>query len=176
MSNFPDYFYLGKITKKHGYAGRVHIFLDTDEPWEYESLDMVMLNISGNLVPFFIDNININGNKALVDFSDIDTGDKADPIIDKEMYLPISLLPKLSGNKFYYHEAKGMIIIDSNKGEIGSVKTVLEYPNQAVFQVFHNEREVLIPISKEIISDFNRKEGKIYIVAPEGLLDIYLNP
>lgn len=176
MSNFPDYFYLGKITKKHGFGGRVHIFLDTDEPWEYENLDMVMLNISGNLVPFFISTININGNKALVDFADIDTGEKADQIMDKEMYLPISMLPKLTGNKFYYHEAKGMIIVDQNKGEIGTVKTVLEYPNQAVFQVFHNEKEVLIPISKEIISDFNRKEQKIYIVAPDGLLDIYLNP
>ncbi len=175
MNSFPDHFYLGKITKKHGFEGRLHIFLDTDEPWEYENLEVVFVDISGNLVPYFIESINLNGNKALVNFMDIDSGDKADSLLGKDMYLPMSQLPKLTGNRFYYHEAKNMLVIDKNHGEIGMVATVLEYPNQSVFQVFHNDKEVLIPISKEIIKKFNRKENKILIEAPEGLLDIYLN-
>lgn len=175
MSEFKDYFYLGKITKPHGYEGKVTIFFDTDHPSEYSNLDMVHLDINGSLVPFFIDSINLLNNKAITQFSDIDTIDKANELINKEIYLPISMLPERTGNKFYYHEVPGMNVIDSLFGELGPVSNVLEYPNQAVLQVFHKQKEVLIPISDEVIDDFNRDKNCIYITAPDGLIDIYLN-
>lgn len=174
MNDFKDYFYLGKITKLHGYGGKLTVYFDTDEPEEYANIEVVHMNIQGNLVPFFIEELNLLNNKAIVVFSDIDTIEKAEELINKELYLPLSMLPELSGNKFYYHEVPGMEVIDSNFGTIGPVKEVLEYPNQAVFQIFHNNKEVLIPISDEVIKDFNRKENSIFITAPDGLLDIYL--
>lgn len=175
MADFKDHFYLGKIVKKHGFDGKVHLYLDTDEPYEYENLEMVFLNISGSLVPYFIDKIQIQGNKALASFMDVVSADDAELLIDKEMYLPLSMLPVLEGNKFYFHEAKGMTIIDRSMGELGKVETVLEYPNQAVFQVYHKNKEVLIPISDEIIIEFNRKDKFILVNSPDGLLDLYLN-
>lgn len=175
MSEFADHFYLGKIVKKHGFDGKVHIYLDTDEPYEYSDLEMVFLDISGSLVPFFIESIQIKGNKALTSFMDINTADDAEQLINKEIFLPLSMLPKLEGNKFYYHEARGMNVIDRTFGEIGKVEVILEYPNQAVFQIFHKNKEVLIPISNDIIIEFNRKKKEILVNAPEGLLDLYLN-
>lgn len=174
MNEFNDYFYLGKVTKLHGFEGKLTLFFDTDEPQEYINLEMVYIDIQGNLVPYFIEDLKLLNNKATVILNDIDTNDKAQELVNKDLYLPISMLPELSGNKFYYHEAPGMTVVDSNFGSIGEIKEVLEYPNQAVFQVFHNNREVLIPISDEVIDEFNRKEKKIFITAPEGLLDIYL--
>ena len=58
---------------------------------------------------------------------------------------------------------------------IGKVKAVLEYPNQAVLQVFHDKKEVLIPISNQIIVEFNRENSTIVVNAPDGLLDLYLS-
>ena len=83
-------------------------------------------------------------------------------------------MPPLSGNKFYYHEITGFSIVDENHGNIGQIQQVLEYPNQAVFQVFSNEKEVLIPISNEIIKLVDREKKQIKIKAPEGLIEIYL--
>lgn len=174
MDAFNDYFYLGKITKPHGYEGRVQIFLDTDEPEEYYDLDVVYLNISNKPVPFFIEDLNFQNNKAIAKFADIDDSEKVEIILNKDMYLPISMLPKLSGNKFYYHEVPGMMVVDAAFGKIGTIAKVLEYPNQALFQIFHKDNEVLIPISDDIIKDVDRTAKVIKIEAPEGLLDIYI--
>jgi 16S rRNA processing protein RimM len=174
MSEFKDHFYLGKIVKVHGYEGKVSIYLDTDEPQEYIDIDMIFIDISGNLVPYFIDDLSLLNNKAVVSFMDVDDIDKATTLVNKELYLPLSLLPELTGNRFYYHEVKGMNVIDQNFGDLGPISAVLEYPNQAVLQVFVDGKEVLIPISNEIIINVDRTKNIMTVAAPEGLLDVYL--
>jgi len=175
MDNFKDYYFLGKVYKPHGYKGKVNIWLDVDDPSEYESLQMVFLNKNGMLIPYFIQSIQILNNKAVVEFQDVDKLEKAEQISNSEMYLPLSELPKLTGNKFYFHEIIGFSIIDKNKGHIGSVHKVLEYPNQAVMQVFYKEKEILIPINPNVIVEVNRAKKEIHIDAPDGLIELYLD-
>ncbi len=174
MSNFNDYFYLGNVINPHGFRGELNIYLDTDEPQEYKNMDAVFLNINGSLVPYFITSIKILNQKAIVRFQDVDDIDKAMLLAKKEIYLPISALPELTGNQFYYHEVLGFDIIDEAFGKLGPIKEVLEYPNQAVLQVFHKGKEVLVPINKTIITKVDREEKCIHINAPDGLIDMYL--
>ena len=171
---FENYFYLGKIVKPHAFDGKVNAFLDTDEPEIYHHLEMVFLNISGNPVPFFIQGIRVLNNKATIHFQDTNDLEAAESLVNKEMYLPLSELPTLSGNKFYFHEVKGFTLIDKNHGELGTIAEVLEYPNQAVFQVMHDNKEILIPISDEVIKKVDRQKKEIHVQAPEGLVEIYL--
>jgi 16S rRNA processing protein RimM len=175
MDDFKDYFYLGKVIKQHGYSGKLSIYFDTDEPEEYLNIEMVFINISGNLVPYFISELSLLNNKAVVSFADVNNDELARELVDKEIYLPLELLPILSGNKFYYHEVPGMMVEDKEFGKIGKVKAVLEYPNQAVLQVFHDKKEVLIPINDQVIDTFDREDNTITVTTPEGLLDIYLS-
>ena len=171
---FADYFYLGLITKTHGYDGKVVAFIDADDPAAYASLQMVFLDIHGSLVPYFIEESSLKNNKLVMRFQDVATADRAAELVKKEMYLPLSALPKLSGNKFYYHEVKGFTVRDEDYGDIGAVEEVLDYPAQAVFQVFHKGKEVLIPVSDDVIVSLDRDSRIIHIKAPEGLLDLYL--
>ncbi len=175
MDIFKDYFFLGVINKIHGNNGNVIAYLDVDNPQQYAELDMVFLNINGAPIPHFIENINILNNKAIIAFEGIDSIEKASALVKKELFLPLSVLPPLSGNKFYYHEVAGFNIIDESFGELGILKEVLDYPNQAVLQVFHNDKEILVPINDDIILKVNRNDKTIHIKAPEGLIDIYLN-
>ncbi len=69
-----------------------------------------------------------------------------------------------------------MKVTDQNYGDLGPISAVLEYPNQAVLQVFVDQKEVLIPISNEIIINVDREANKMTVKAPEGLLDVYLKP
>ena len=174
MDPFEDYYYLGKIVRLHGYDGMVSAYFDTDEPGEYEELKMVFLKINNVPVPFFIRSINMLNNKALIRFEDVNTPEIAERLVQKEIYLPLSELPELRGNKFYYYEIKGFKVIDEKSGEIGKVGQVLEYPNQALMQVMHHDTEVLIPVSDDIILNVDRKKKEIHIRAPEGLIEIYL--
>ena len=175
MLNLDDYFFLGKITKPHSFDGRVNIWLDVDVPDEYSSLEMVFVEHDNNLIPYFIESIQILNNKGIVSFQDVDDLEAAEALSQKDLYLPLSVLPKKTGNAFYFHEIIGFVVVDSKKGILGPIKKVLDYPNQALLQVFtEDNKEVLIPLSDEIIKKVDRRKKQISIEAPEGLLEIYL--
>lgn len=174
MGNFDDYFYLGKVIKPHGFQGRLSVFLDTDDPDEYLGLKVVFLAINGAPVPYFVEELSILNNKAVISFSDVTTQEQAEKLVKKEIYLPVDQLPALTGNKFYYHEIIDMMLVDDKFGLIGPVSEVLEYSNQAIIQTFHKNKEVLIPISDAIIQKVDRENAIIHLSLPEGLLDVYL--
>lgn len=175
MDAFKDYFYLGSVTRMHGYDGKLQLFLDVDEPGAYEGLKMVFMSLNQSLVPYFIETSSLKNNKLIVKFQDVDNAEKAQALVNKELYLPLSALPKLSGNKFYFHEVAGFQVWDEKFGELGALSEILDYPSQALMQVFHEGKEVLIPMNGPVILKVDRANRKLFIKAPEGLIEMYLN-
>ena len=170
-----DCFYFGKIIKTHGLKGGLSMRIDADDPAVYRNINYVLVEMNARLIPFFITSFKLNVNKAYITFQDIDSIEQAQELIGKDSYLPLEFLPKLKGNQFYFHEVIGFLLIDETFGEIGAIEKVLEYPNQAVFQVFKNEKEVLIPIQDEVIKKVDRNKKTITVKAPEGLIELYLS-
>ncbi len=171
--NIDDCFYLGRITKPWGVKGQVMMFLDVDAPEDYLGLDSAFVEVKGQLVPYFFHLDNLNGNKAVATFEDL-TPDQANALVGHSLYLPLDLLPKLEGNKFYFHEVVGFRVIDEEKGDIGILEQVIEYPAQPLFQVMKNGVEVLIPVIDEVIKKVDRDNKALYVAAPKGLIDLYL--
>ena len=112
-----DCFYLGIITKPFGYKGELVIYLDVDDPGYYQELPSVLIEMETGLVPFLIEKMSIKNNNATIRLQDV-TPEKALTLIKKELYLPLNLLPKLKGNKFYFHEVIGFEVMDNQKGNI----------------------------------------------------------
>jgi 16S rRNA processing protein RimM len=171
-----DYFFLGKITKAHGYEGKLNAWFDVDNPMDYSELDMVFVEINRNLIPYFIKSLSLLNNKAVIEFQDVNDADDAGSLVQKDLYLPMSALPEKTGNSFYFHEVEGFELIDQGYGRVGIIKTVLDYPSQSLFQVFTDDDiEVLMPMNGDIIQKVDRETKQILVKAPEGLIDIYLN-
>ena len=101
--DIKDCYYLGRITKPWGTKGQLMLFLDVDNPEEYASLDSAFVETKGQLVPVFFAIDQMNGNKAVATLEDT-TPDEAAKLVGHELYLPLTLLPKLTGNQFYFHE------------------------------------------------------------------------
>ena len=91
------------------------------------------------------------------------------------LYLPLTMLPKLTGNKFYYHEIIGFAMIDSVHGDIGIIQSVNDTTAQALFEVEKDGAQLLIPISDDIITKVDRENKRILVTTPEGLVDLYLS-
>ena len=167
-------FYLGRVAKTHGIKGEVTIKLDVDDPSAYRDMKFFLLEINKVLTPFFVEKVVCSGDKFFVTIQDVKTVEAASALTGKEAYLPLEMLPKLSGKQFYYHEIKGYLLVDAEKGELGPIADVIEYPTQAILQVFKDKKEILIPILDQVIQKVDRKAKKLYIQAPEGLIDMYL--
>ena len=134
-----------------------------------------LLEINKVLTPFFVEKVVCSGDKFFVTIQDIKTVEAASTLTGKEVYLPLEMLPKLTGKQFYYHEIKGFTLVDDEKGELGPIADVIEYPTQAILQVFKDKKEILIPILDEVIQKVDRKAKKLFIKAPEGLIEMYLS-
>ncbi len=170
-----DCFYLGKIVKKYSFKGEILAKLDTDQPGLYEKLDAIFLDLKNNLVPFFIEKSQLHKSNLLrIKFEDVDTEADADSLIKTDLYLPLELLPKLNGNKFYYHEVIGFNITDKNYGDVGVVTGINDSTSQALFEIDKNGTNILIPMNDEFILEVNRENKTITVETPEGLIDLYL--
>lgn len=177
--NIEECYFFGYTSKAIGKNGEVIIKHDVDSPQEYLELEsmFVQLNKLDNaLVPFFIEQIEQHTSSTFkVKFEDVNDVIQAKELVGKQLFLPLTLLPKLTGNKFYYHEIKGFNVVDKHKGDIGKIKDVVELPQQAVLQIMFNNKEVLIPINDAVITAVDREITTIFVDAPEGLIDIYLD-
>lgn len=170
-----DCFYLGKIAKKFSFKGEVLIYLDTDEPELYENMESVFVEFNKNLVPFFIENSSLHKNDFLrVQFEDVDSEQEADSIIGCEVYLPLSMLPKLTGNKFYFHEVIGFEVIDQRLGNIGKIVSINDSTAQPLFEVVNGTVEILVPMIDQFLVKIDRENKKVIMDLPEGLVEMYL--
>jgi len=170
-----DCFFVGKIVKKYSFKGELLVKLDTDEPEQFLEMESVFVEKHKNLIPFFIDSLSLHKSELLrVKFEEVDSEEDADSLLGSELYLPLDLLPQLSGNTFYYHEIIGFSVNDVNFGPVGTISGVNDSTAQALFEIERDGKQILIPISDEIIDKVDRKTKTIHIQAPEGLIDIYL--
>jgi 16S rRNA processing protein RimM len=170
-----DCFYLGKIAKKFSFKGEVLIYLDTDEPELYENMESVLVEYNKNLVPFFIENSNLHKNDFLrVRFEDVNDEAEADSLINCSVYLPLEMLPKLEGNKFYYHEVIGFEIEDKRLGVFGKIQSINDSTAQPLFEVLNGDVEILIPMIDQFLVEIDRKNKKVVMDLPEGLIEMYL--
>jgi len=171
-----DCFYLGKVVSKYSFKGEVLIKLDTDEPDIYENMESVLVSLGNNLVPFFIDRCRLHKSNLLrIDFEEVKDELTADKLIGAELYLPLTMLPPLTGNKFYYHEVIGFAIMDEVHGDIGVVASINDNASQDLFEVKKEDKELFIPINDDIITKVDRENKTIHVKTPEGLVDLYLS-
>ena len=168
------YFLLGKIIRTHGYKGGLKAILDVDRPDEYRELDLILLEVKGQLIPWTVENIHLENNKANIKLSDLRDMEGAEKLVGCFIYLPVALLTKLSGKKFYFHEVTGFSVQDEAHGDIGKIDRVIDLPNNPLFAILQGDREILLPVNDEIIRKIDRKKKLIVVRAPEGLLEIYL--
>lgn len=167
-------YYLGRITKTWGIKGQLVLFMDVDNIEDYAELDSVLVETKHGLVPYFIEDITLNGGKAIATFEDL-SPEESTALVGHDLYLPLDLLPKLEGNQFYFHEVVGFKVVDSEHGYIGDIASIVEYPAQPLFQIMQNDTEILIPVIDQVIDKVSRPEKTLYITAPNGLIDLYMD-
>ena len=175
MTRIEDCFYLGKIAKKFSFKGEVLIYLDTDEPEIYQNLESVFVECNKNLVPFFIESCALHKNDFLkVRFEDVDSEDAADAILGNAVYLPLKMLPKLTGNKFYFHEVIGFEIEDQRIGVFGIIQSINDSTAQPLFEVLNGSTQILVPMIDLFLVKIDRTNKKVIMNLPEGLVEMYL--
>jgi 16S rRNA processing protein RimM len=171
-----DCYELGHIIKPHGLHGEVWMLIDADFPEAYQNLESVFLEKKGELIPFFIESISIQGNKALLALEDVEDVDQATAIIGYKAWLPLHFLPPLKEGQFYFHEILGFEVEDQIMGRIGKIREINSATAQEIMVIEHPDGpEILIPMADEILLELDRMARILRIKAPDGLIQLYLD-
>lgn len=172
-----DCYQIGHVTKTHGLNGEVVFFLDVDEAKEYADMETVLVEVKGQLTPYFLESITIvKGSRAIVAFEDVDTIEQAERFIGCGLWLPLANLEAIvDETRFYFHEIIDFRVVDAKKGPLGTVKAVYTMATQDLIAMDYEGNEVLIPINSDIVPSINRAEKQLNVVLPEGLLEIYMS-
>lgn len=167
-------FFLGTIVAKYSFKGEVLAKLDSDQPDAYLDLNSILVETTLGIVPFFVEKSKLHKSALLrIKFEGVDSEGDANALIKKELYLPLEMLPPLTGNHFYYHEVTGFSAIDQFGLPVGTIKSVNDSGPQALFVIDAEGTEILIPVHDNFIKKLDRDNQKIFLDLPEGLLDIF---
>jgi len=170
-----DCFRIGTVLKTKGLKGELQIFVDFDGLDDID-LKTIFLDISGKLVPYFVESYkSAPKTTAYLFLEDIDTIEKATPLVRKDIYLSNKQKPKKRKSDFTLKDLKGFIAVDINEGELGEILEVHDYSKQLVATVKYKDCEVLFPLNEDIIKAIDVVKGIVTIDLPEGLLEIYLD-
>ena len=170
-----DCFFVGTVVSKYSFKGEVLLKLDTDEPEKYQSIESLFLAQNNTLIPYFVVKSSMHKPGLLrLKLEDISSEEDANLLLKAKAYLPLSELPPLSGNKFYYHEVIGYAVEDKNLGKLGNVTRVNEHTAQATLEVDIDGKNALIPIVDDIILQVDRNTKTLHVSTPPGLIDLYI--
>jgi 16S rRNA processing protein RimM len=170
-----EYIEIGHIAKLHGFKGEVSLFLDVTNPSDYLHFSFFLVELSGVLTPFIVESIKPK-NKGFValKFEGINSESDAKFLLKKKVMVSAEILPELDENSFYDHEIEGFQVIDTERGNIGTVVGVIDHPSNPLLQLTFQRKEILIPLNLDLSKKVDRKDKTLTITCPEGLLEIYL--
>ena len=169
-----NYVHIGNTQKTYGVNGELKLRLEDKYLDDIENLEVVFLKIEGKVVPYFVESVKIGGN-VLIKFEDINSPEEAKAIVSKELYAKKEdLIPdeqrELEIENMEFKKFIGYTIIDEEKGRVGVIKEVVEYPQQEMAVVDLEDREILIPLNKNFIKKSDIIEKIVFMQLPDGLL------
>lgn len=169
-----DCFYLGNFVGKYSFKGELLLKLDSNDPTIIKKLDTLFIDSGMGLVPYFIEKIKLHKSHLLrLKLEGINTEQGADALLKKSVYLPLELLPPLTGNTFYYHEIIGFKVI-SQKNLLGTIIGFQDNGNQDLLVVQKpTNKEILIPVHDDFILKLDRKHKELNVQLPDGFLELF---
>ena len=179
MIEKEDWLVIGIITSSHGVAGKLNIrslsdfkerFTQPGKRWLQKSDEepLPYMLLSGFQKPgkeFFI--VSLEGIKDKTE---------ADKLKQYKLLVKSNDIPKLKDNEFHLNQLINLdvkLIIDNERKVIGKVVDLItENNNLIVIRLNQNNKNVLIPFVKEIVTTIDKKNNYLIIDPPKGLLDL----
>lgn len=167
---------IGTCRKTHGVDGELLISLNSKVSDNIKDLKAIFLIIDGGSVPFCVEKIRgLSNNSFIVKIKDYNTIDEAKELTHSDIYIHVKDSEFIKEKKAAAgNDIDDFLVIDRNKGEIGTVIETVSLKNNPLLKIKNKNKEILIPINSDIVESVDFTEKRVYINAPEGLIDMYM--
>ena len=163
---------LGRITKVSGYEGAVAVKLEKIFIENIPQMESVFLEVEGRPVPFFISDIEYSGTDILkLQFEGYTLNEKISEFIGCRIFLTSETIINIS-NADNTDLIGYKVIVNENK-PLGLISDVIPNNGQWLITVLAaNRKNILIPFHEDFIVRIDKKEKKIFMDIPDGLIEI----
>jgi len=168
-----NYFKIGKLVATYGVKGELVLKHSLGKKTGLKDLEAIFIEERpGSFIPYFIQSAKPkNESEVLVKFENIDTKEAAHVLTPKAVWFT-----EPDFKKFAAVTAPIMMLgftMVNETEELGEILEVIEQPHQLLCKLSWNGHEILIPIHEESLKKIDKKNRKVFVSLPDGLLDIY---
>ncbi len=169
-----EYINIGKIVAAFGLTGELIVKHSLGKRTLFKTIDAMFIEVlKGSYLPYFIVSAKSKDHQeSFIQFEGVDTREKAQRLIQKQVWLTQNDFRKLAAKKSSI-ALLGYKLFNERK-ELGEIQEVIEQQHQVLVKIFMEGKEVLIPLHKETLEKVDHKKAEVYVQLPEGLLDVYL--
>ncbi|SHJ54276.1 16S rRNA processing protein RimM [Clostridium cavendishii DSM 21758] len=153
---------VGQIINTHGVIGAVKVHPLTDNMYRFDYLEDVY--IDGK--KYYIEEVKYLKDKVVLKLEGINSMNDAEKYKTKYIQITRDQSVELDEDTFFITDLLGCTVVDTQDFEYGKVFEVIQTGSNDVYWVKGN-KEILIPVLKEIVLDINVENKKI-VIKPAG--------
>jgi len=167
------YFKIGKFAASHGLTGELILQHNLGKKTTFKTVEALFIEEHENsFMPYFIEKTSTKTDtETYIKLEGIDSKETARKLTPKEVWLAESDFKKHS-QKSAPIALLGFHLIE-NDIDLGEVIEVIEQPHQILCTILYKNKEALIPIHEASLLKMDKKNKKLYVTLPDGLLEMY---
>lgn len=168
-----DYIHIGKIVATFGVKGEVLLVHGLEKRSDFKTVEVLFVEETKNsYLPYFIQSAKArDAAETYIKLEGVETKEAAHRFVQKQVWLQQKDFEKVAGKRSMIGLLGFVIVNEGNN--IGMVEEVIEQPHQVLLRTTYNNKEAYIPLHEETLLKIDRKNKKVEVTLPDGLLDIY---
>ncbi|MEO6670475.1 MAG: 16S rRNA processing protein RimM [Ferruginibacter sp.] len=169
----PQYFKIGKFAASYGLHGELVLQHVLGKKTTLKGLQTLFIEQSkDNFLPYFIEKTTIKTDtETYIKLEGVHSKEIARKLTPKEVWLEEADFKKFAA-KAAPVALLGYSMIDVDK-DLGEIIEVIEQPHQILCTILYKGKEALIPVHEANLIKMDKKNKKVFVEVPEGLLEIY---
>ena len=170
-----NYYKIGKLAATFGLDGQLILEHSLGKKTSLKGLENIFIEEKkDSFLPYFIESAKIKSDKEVyLKMEGISAKETAKSLVKKEVWLRENDFIKFAANAAPI-SLLGFMVINEDE-ELGEVCEVIEQPHQVLCKIIMNGKEALIPVHEGSLEQIDKKNRRLFVNLPEGLLDIYRN-
>lgn len=168
--------HIGFTKKAKGLDGSIKVKIFDEFVEDFVQAEVIFLTIGGKEIPYFIEKIDLQS-ELVVQLEDVTDRNTAAQLSSKSIYLREQDIladekRQLETEELAYAYLTNFLMVDEVAGEIGEIEEVIELPQQEMAVVNYKNKEILIPLNDQLITEIDKNHQQIKVALPDGLLEL----
>jgi 16S rRNA processing protein RimM len=159
---------IGKVVKAHGLGGHLKV-LPYGETFSTLSAEEKITARLPDGTSFFLTIAEIRPHQKtfLLLSREIDTVEEARRLVGAELCVPESRLPPADSGEFYWYQLIGLLVINTEGEELGTLEEIMETGSNDVYVVRRGTEEILVPAIEGVVVEVDLQRRLMIVDLPE---------